>query len=122
MPRQFPTIEISPLLELSQQQDLNQDIGVSEFSMGDSYAAVELEPLNRQRMTTTWNWEDITVEQFEQLRGYFLSIGGDYILWTPEGQTTPTKWRPLPGAIRGAFRSFDNARVSLNVGQVFDNG
>ena len=123
MPRQFPTIHLNdPSLELSQNLPITQDLGNEEFVMGDNYSAVELKPVNQQRQGVTWNWEDITIDQFELLRNYFMTLNGDYILWTPEGQTVPLKWRPVPGVLNGAFSDYDKANLSIRVRQVFDHG
>jgi len=123
MARTFPTVFYNDLrLELSDNFSQAQDLGNEEFVMGDNYASVEQKPVNAQRQTAVWNWIDITIDQYEQLRTYFMGLGGDFILWTPEGQTEELKWRPRPGVLRGAFQGFDNSSLSIPVHQVFDHG
>lgn len=128
MARSFPTIYLNdPSLEISDSLPVSFDLGIEQFPLGDNYAAVELKPVNQTRLKMTWNWFDITIDQFWALHGYFTSLGADYINWTPEGypltdgQPTVLKWRPTPQDIAGAFQGFDNGRLSIKVSQVFDH-
>jgi len=116
MAKDFPNIELSDAINMS------QGLGIRPFAMGDNYAAVELAPANRNRQEWTWVWADITQAQFDTLRKFFIEDASDFIRWTPPGQSTELKFRPLGNSIQGAFSGFDNTRITIRVSQVFVNG
>jgi len=102
-----------PNIELSQAQSGEQSLGLKGFEYQNNYAVTELDGPHSQRQTWNWLWEDITWEQGEYLRLFFLGLAGDYVVWTPFGQSQALKFIPAAGISRAAYDEFD--KLSYNI-------
>lgn len=110
-----------PSIELSSAQK-TKDPGNKRFQFNEGYAAGGLKGKNARREVWTWTWSNITVAQAETLDAFFSGLEGDYVTWTPYGQSSPKKFLPL-----GTFgvdypeNQFDTANFQITVGQTFTN-
>lgn len=110
----FPTIPLSDTVRG------RQGLGLKQFVFQEHYAATGLNGHNSRRQVWTWIWRDLTHEQIETLRQYFLDLEGSYVLWTPPGQSSELKFRPISDLDK-AFSGYDNGEIQIQVGQDFRN-
>ena len=110
----FPSIPLSDIVRGT------QGLGLKQFVFQEHYAATGLRGHNSRRQVYTWIWRELTHEQIETLRRYFLDLEGGFVRWTPPGQTVELKWRPISD-IDKAFAGYDNGEIQIQVGQDFRN-
>lgn len=89
----MPLTVFSPSIDPSPGSAHAVEVKLNQMELGDGYSLAQPNGLNHVRRTLTLQWSGLTTDQRNELASFFMGQGGyKPFLYTPFGDTAPTRW------------------------------